>query len=257
MLTSWKKPFFPWILRAGKRKESKHFSEPPVLIGGCGRSGTTLLLSMLSASPRLFCVPRELGLFNEVLREENGEPYPSRIDRLYFNLLKHRIPPTADRWCEKSPSNVREIETIDRHFGGRFRFIHIIRDGRDVTLSNHPTDPSRYWVSPGRWVRDVRKGLAFREHPNVHTLFYEDLIRDYGRSMRSICDFIEIEYAPQLEDWHRFATVRNNSAYFGRVKKLSSRSVGKWRTTADKARLEAFYAEPGARALLEELGYDS
>lgn len=256
MIRSWKKPFLPLIIRWGQSVERRHFTEPPVLIGGCGRSGTTLLLSILSADPGLYCIPRELGLFNEVSTDKNGAPYPTRIDRLYFNLLKARIEKTARRWVEKSPSNVREIGAIDHYFQGRFKFIHLIRDGRDVVLSVHPTDPSRYWVSPQRWLEDVRKGLAWRADPRVLTIFYEDLIRNYEGTLQQICDFIGIPFSEELKDWHSHTTVRKNSAYFGEVEKLSDRSVGKWKRTKDVKRLEDFYAWPGTRELLSELGYE-
>lgn len=255
MLKAWKKPFLPLLTKMGKSKEARHFTEEPVLIGGCGRSGTTLLLSVLSAHPRVFAIPKELGLFNVVARDEYGNPYPTRIDRLYFNLLKHRIPKSARRWCEKSPSNVNNIAAIDSIFEGNFKLIHIIRDGRDVVLSVHPTDPNRYWVEPSRWVKDVKNGLQFREHPNVHTIFYEDLIRDYQSTARGICDFLNLPFGEEMKNWHQHAAVRQNRAYFNPVEDLKANSIGKWKNDKNRDRVREFLEYPAAAELLQELGY--
>ena len=35
----------------------------PLIIGGCGRSGTTLLLSVLSAHPKVLAIPHETEAF--------------------------------------------------------------------------------------------------------------------------------------------------------------------------------------------------
>jgi len=256
MLKAWKKPFLPLITRLGKSREARLFSEAPILIGGCGRSGTTLLLSMLSAHKDLFAIPKELGLFNGVERGPEGRLQSARIDRLYFSLLRYSIPASAKRWCEKSPSNVTQIQAIDEHFKGRFKLIHIVRDGRDVVLSIHPTDKTKYWVEPSRWVHDVQKGLDFIDHPNVHTIKYEDLLLDYSTVMEGITQFLSLDFSHELQQWHEHATVRRNRAYFSEVGKIQTKSIGKWKQTKDQERVEQLYAEPGALELLQRLGYE-
>jgi len=255
MLRSWKKPFFPLVKKCGRYKEKKNFSDPPILIGGCGRSGTTLLLSILSAHSEIFAFPRELGLFNSVYQDDSGRWHPSREDRLYFHLLKNTVQPTARRWLEKSPSNVTRIQEIDDHFEGRFKMIHIIRDGRDVVLSVHPTDPSGYWVEPQRWVHDVNKGLDFEDHPQVHTLRYEDIIRDYETTISSLLDFLELPLSEEMKNWHDHATVRTNHAYFKSVEELHAKSIEKWKRTSDTKRVQEFLRYPGTVELLKRCGY--
>lgn len=49
--------------------------EKPIVIGGCGRSGTTLLLSILGAHPDIFALASELYPFY---------PLPFRLKRLFF-----------------------------------------------------------------------------------------------------------------------------------------------------------------------------
>lgn len=250
-----KEPFLPLITSVGKALEKSSFHEEPIFIGGCGRSGTTLLLSMLSAHPDIFAVPRELGLFNHTHRDEQGDLVVDRIDRLYRTFLLNRIPREATRWCEKSPSNIHHFDEIDEYCEGKFKFIEVLRDGRDVVLSQHPTAPERYWVDPARWVRDVSAGMEHRGDPRVFTVRYEDLIRDYDDTMRRICEFLGISFSAELRDWHENTTVRKNSAYFTKVAKSHANSIEKWKRINDTDRIREFISHPRAKALLSANGY--
>lgn len=250
-----KRPFLPVINSLGRRIEKRRFTDPPVFIGGCARSGTTLLLSILSSHKELFCIPKELSLFLLDSRDRSGNTYPTRIYRLYRSMLFYRIPKTARRWCEKTPENIRHIDKIDAYYGGRFRIIHIIRDGRDVILSKHPTARERYWVSPQRWIRDVSRGLEYINHPNVHTLKYEDLIQDFENSVTAICTFLGIELTEEILNWHGNATVTRNRALYTRVAQVNNSSVGKWKDPRHAERVEALTGDPKGMALLKTLGY--
>jgi len=255
MLKAYKKPFLPLIVKWGSKVEANQFCDPPVFIGGCGRSGTTLLLSILSAHKDIFACPKELGAFNKIEADGNGYRTPKRIDRLYTSLLINQIPRQARRLCEKSPSNVKHIDDIANYYRGNFRFIHIIRDGRDVVLSKHPTAKDRYWVEPQRWVNDVRSGLAHRDNPNVYTVFYEDLVQEFTNTVKGICAFLHIELSREILHWQQHATVTRNRAYFEGLQDLSSQSIGKWQEPQYQERVDQFLAYPGAKELLTELNY--
>lgn len=245
-----KEPFLPLIVRLGKRVEKRAFSDPPILIGGCARSGTTLLISILSSHREIFACPRELGLFSQV-----KDGLPERIDRLYRCLLVHSIPSDARRWLEKSPNNVQHIPEIDDYFKGNFKFIHIVRDGRDVVLSVHPTAKGRYWVEPKRWVEDVRAGLAHAHHPNVYLLKYEDLVFHPEASIEGLCEFLEIPLSDEIQNWQANATVRRHNAYPNGLQQIQTSSVQKWKQSKHLKRVEEFLAYPGTEELLTELGY--
>lgn len=253
MLNILKKPFLPLIQHLGKKKMERAFDREPIIIGGCGRSGTTLLLSILSAHPSIFAFQKELSVFN-YWRGREGVMEPLRIDRLYREVFIRRIPRSARRWSEKTPRNVRHIDEIMDYFGGRVKFIHIIRDGRDVVLSRHP-DKAGYWIEPPRWVRDVQEGLKHASRPNVLTVYYEDLVRYYEDTIRRICDFIGEPFTGSLMNWHEHASLRSSNAWHEGVKKLSDSSVGKWRREENRRRVEAFMQHTPARDLLRQLGY--
>jgi len=246
-----------WIVNLLGKKYDGRFHDPPVFIGGCGRSGTTLLLSVLSAHPKLFCHPKELGLFNNKETVElNGKKILSRRHRLYQSFLMNSIPSTATRWVEKSPSNIRHIEKISTYTAGNFKFIQIIRDGRDVILSRHPTAPDRYWVEPARWINDVTIGLQWLEDPRVLTIRYEDLLSNYETTIRSICAHLGIDTTPEILNWHEHARVTENRAFFSKVQPLTTSSIGKWRDSKNAKRVAELTDQPEAMALLKRYGYE-
>jgi len=248
----------PLINYWGNRIEKKYFHQPPLVIGGCGRSGTTLLLSILSAHPHIFGITRELGMFN--LWDKNTKSLspsylPHRMDRFYRYMISHKIDQKATRWCEKTPFNVLSFEKILDYYENRIKLIHIIRDGRDVLTSRHPKEPFVYWVDIERWVADVNAGLKLKDHPQVHTLRYEELVRNFDTTMQKLCEFLEEEFVPELRNWYEHTKVRNNKAWYNRVEKLHPKSIGKWQKEKYRDRVNEIMHHPQAVDLLKQLDY--
>ncbi len=232
----------------------KQFVGNPIIIGGCGRSGTTLLLSILSAHPDVFAIPIETGSF---VADEPRILYPSyKFSLNYFYGANFKDVPNGHiRWCEKTPANIQHFDRILDLFNGNVKLVHIIRDGRDVTLSTHPTDKSKYWVESERWTCDVKKGLEFKGHDNVYTIRYEDIINNYDAEIRDLCCFLDLKNSDSIMNWHKNTTVKKNRAWSGEVKPLFSGSVGKWRDPKNKTRVQQFMQNQEAVELLMELGY--
>jgi len=244
----------PIINFLGKRKEKKHFSKPPILVGGCGRSGTTLLLAILSAHPKIFAFPNEVDAFTTWKKTPNGFK-PVRQDRMYRELLWRSVPDSAHRWCIKRPFNVLHIEEILDYFGPGAKFIHIYRDARQVCVSRHPDDPSKYWVPLVRWVQDTRAGLDFKDHPQVFTLDYNDLIKDTEKVIHKLCDFLDEEVADEILNWYNHATVRKNSAWFSKLQNIQTHSLEKWQKPENKERVNEIMADENVLRLMKELGF--
>lgn len=242
----------PVIVELGQRKAKRHFRQNPIFIVGCGRSGTTLLLSILGAHPHIFAIPDETTAF----AHWNSKNQPKRLDRLYREFLFNKIPASANRWCEKTPNHVRHIDRIMHLFNGEVQFIHLIRDGRDVMLSRHPDSPKDYWITPERWVQDVKEGLQFRDHPNVLTVFYENLVQHYPATIESICDFIGETCTEEMYHWLENTNVVENRAWEKGVENLHTQSVGKWRKPENRKKVKSIMENPEIERLLTDLGYE-
>jgi hypothetical protein len=251
-----KSVFIPFINYFGRRIERRRFTEAPVYIGGCGRSGTTLLLSILSAHSDIFACPKELNPFDGAGDNGSGIVTP-KFYRLYRTFLTKKIKPSAKRYCEKSPANIRNIALIDQLHHGKFKLIHIVRDGRDVILSKHPRGEGKYWVEPERWISDVTEGLQYLNHPSVFTIRYEDLVEQYEKTIRSICNFLEIPLSEEILNWHKYATVRQNNALFSEITKLSSSPIGKWKKPESAERVKQLTENPEAITILKKFKYVS
>lgn len=235
-------------LAAGKEKRS--FSRPPVLIGGAPRSGTTWLLAILEAHPHIWAVPKETNAFHTW---EDGMPL--KRYRVYKELFKARVPASAHRWCEKTPCHVRFLPEIRNYFEGEFRFIHIIRDGRDVITSKLPGHGDRYFVSPQQWIKDVTAGLAHAQEADVLRLRYEDLVENHEESLLCICDFLGEPPLPQFLNWFQHATKRDDKAWETGLKAKYSHAVGRWRKPEHQARIAEAMLIPEFAELLERLEY--
>jgi hypothetical protein len=244
------------VIALGKSIEKKHFSKKPILILACPRSGTTLLLSILSAVPSIFAIPKQTYAFDR-WELKNGKPNPLLLHRLYREFLFGKIPATANRWLEKTPGHIRSIDKILNYFQNEVKIIHIIRDGRDVTVSSHPAylDRRKYWVPADRWVTEVKKGLAFREHPSVHTLRYEDLIHDYEGEIKKILTFLEEPFSNTILNWTEHTHIKSSIHWGTSVQKVHPKSLGKWKAPEHAERIQEFMNNQEAVQLMKELGY--
>lgn len=244
------------LIGTGYRLFSRRFSEPAIVIGGAGRSGTTLLLSILAAHPHLFAIDHETYAFCP--REFQDDPDSTRnfqLHRLYTPLALARIPDSSTRWVEKTPQNVHYFRAILDHFGDDVRIIHVVRDGRDVITSRHPNKPGEFYYPVAKWVRAVRNGLSVEDDPRVLRIRYEDLVDDFDTTVREVCDFIDEPCRTEVLDWHEHTTVRKHTAWTGNVKPLHSKSLRRWESAEYGDRVAELMADPDAVALLGELGY--
>jgi hypothetical protein len=233
----------------------------PIVIGGCGRSGTTMMLSVLSCHPHVFAIGDEtmalcpLGYTNP--DEVPDTLAPIRPDLLLRHMAKQPIPWTARRACEKTPRNVHYFPSILRFWGDRVRLIHMVRDPRDVITSRHPERPDGYWVSPRRWIHDVQAGRTMEGHPQLLTVRYEDLTSDYEGVMRKVCTFIDEDFTPRFLDYPETARLAGGvegKAWFGPRRRVEP--TVRVKSREHDARIEQLLEDPLARDHMAFYGYE-
>lgn len=239
-------------------KIDDRFEKPPIIIGGCGRSGTSLLLSVLSARPNIFAIPHETEAFCPSAYSKNVNlNAPLELARVAEILRVADIKKGVARWCEKTPKNVLFIGRILAALDEDVRFINIVRDGRDVITSRHPRSRDRLYVGAERWITDVRGGLPFETHRQVLVIRYEDLVLKFQETLEMICEFLEETVDEQLLDWHSHTTIRNHPAWFDDVKQVHGHSIGRWQRPEYRDLVSRMMSDRDAISLLKHYGYVS
>jgi hypothetical protein len=239
-----------------EQKEGLLKSNLPIIIGGCGRSGTTLMLSILSAHPNIFSIPFETKVFSP-RGTNNTIDCNKEIDTTFlFQYLMHSGVFNAGlKWCEKTPKNIYYFQQIDDYFSGNFKFINMLRDGRDVVTSRHPCYPNEYWVSPERWLKDVNEGFKYKGHPNFITVKYEDLILDFDVTIRKIITFLEVDFNPALLEWYKHNKIKKANSIDGHIVELYKTSIGKWRNDEHEQVISKFLSSVEAISTMKNSGY--
>jgi hypothetical protein len=232
-------------------------TERPVLIGGCGRSGTTLLLSLVSVFRRIYAIPKETCSFCWAHYPNGPEPPPVfHICRIYRHLLAEDLTNKTHRWAEKTPKNVHSVGRLLKYFGEGLRFINIVRDGRDVVTSRHPSEEKRYWVSPERWIEDVSAGRKYEGHDQVLTIQYEDLTADYMSVMETVADFLDEPFdQDEFSRYPETSSLQSSDAWFKDAQDVHSKSVRRWEEPEHREIVDQLLNMPDARRLLRHYDY--
>jgi hypothetical protein len=182
------------------------------------------------------------------------------------------------RWGEKTPAYVRRMEAIAGVLE-ESRFVHLIRDGRDVALSRRARGMGAgkpMAKAAGLWRKRIEaaREAAGRLRGRYVELRYEDLVADPERCLRRVCELIELDYDPAMLAYHEGAGERLAElgdlapvdARAGRegTERIAAHSLAKqppsgartaaWRTEMSAEDEAAFEAVAGD--LLRELGYD-
>ena len=280
---------------------------PYVFVVGCQRSGTTLTERLLDAHPRIamthetrwipelfqdrssvtragLITPQlaatllahtrfaNLGISREHVEQLAGTERPvhystfvSRLFDLYGRERGKRLV------GDKTPRYARCVDLLHQLWPGA-RFVHVIRDGRDVYASRKAMDERRdasrgsTWrqhpaLSAGLWwtvyVRVAREAGAALGPGRYHELRYEALVEDTAKECRALCAFLDVPYDPAMLHFHERShnSRAPSSRSAGSRKRLSvTAGLRNWRSELSQQEVAQFEATGGD--LLDELGYD-
>lgn len=266
---------------------------PLVCVIGAPRSGTTWLQAMLGAHP-LICTAQELKIFDlftepwerswqqliDLERAAGGGPRGLRIvwsdeefravlhellRRTYGRVLAGK--PGATVVLDKSPSYSKHVAHI-RRLVPHARFVHVLRDGRDVAVSlragarswARTWAPSAIDAAAALWRTTVLEAREARRFGPAHyrEVRYEDLLRDGPVVLRELFAFIGVsattEEATAICERHTIDRMREGGHPFDLPADFFRRGEhGTWRrelTAPDRHRVHR-----AAGDLLCELGY--
>lgn len=132
----------------------------------------------------------------------------AEVLRLFYRLYADRF--AKPRWGEKTPMYLQRMQAIHAILP-ETRFIHIIRDGRDVALSWR-----QMWFAPSRdtlelvqrWVKLVGEARVQSQGLPCLEIRYEELLTDTEKILRNICRFLELDFSPEMLEYHQNAASR-------------------------------------------------
>lgn len=161
--------------------------------------------------------------------------------------------PEGSIWGDKTPSYLTEMPALKAIFPTA-RFVHIIRDPRDVALSSQSAFGHNLFRVASKWAKGVsiglRDGAALGDE--YLEVFYEDLVREPARELRRICDFAGCPFSDDM------TTLLKPSENLGDAKGMTAivaNNVSKYRekmTPHELRRVEEIVF-PAARSLRYQL----
>jgi hypothetical protein len=266
----------------------------PIFIVGTQRAGTTLLRLMLNAHAEI-AVPEEARFLTPLLerryvdRELRGRELENVVryvvDNPQLELWNYDAEPFRKRALELESVQVRDlidamyssfaasegkriwgdkslffrqVDALHAMFPGA-RFVHIVRDGRDVFASWRKIDPTKDHVAVIAldWrikLAAIERSFARLPESSQLTIRYEDLIDDPQPLLGSLCAFIGVDYDQGMLEFHR-----TSHRYIGDhhseliFEPINKSNASKWRRTLTAREARIFSAL--ARGALERYGY--
>jgi hypothetical protein len=286
-------------------------SNPYLFIVGCPRSGTTLLQRLLDChaqlaiTPETHWIPRwfhdhqgkgitpDGRVSKKLLRKLSSHPrfaelgitpckdhfrikgegrvsYARFVSSLFDLYGEQQGKPLVG---DKTPGYARDVSTLHALWP-EAKFVHLIRDGRDVVLSILNWERARSWkFGEGAarfrtWVEDplLTAALWWEWHVRLardaggalgpslyHELRYEELVDHPVDECRAVCDFLGVSHDDALVRKYD-ERVRSNSGQIDKHPWLSiKRGLRDWQSQMTPADLGRFEAASGG--LIEQLGY--
>lgn len=255
----------------------------PVFILGCPRSGTTLLAEILE--PSIYGKPfethfitkyyKKLQTYGDISREENftrlisdiaSERYVMQwgvtvdpkqlyrqVENFEFSTIAHHLCMLKSKrkgyalWGDKTPHYTLDLEIICHLFPGA-KYLHIVRDGRDVALSllGRPWGPANIWSCAELWKRyhaDTPVYAQLKARKRLWLLRYEDLLANPQEVVKGIYEF--------LGEWNEETEEKVSRL----ITKIKGKNYGKWKTSMNSRQIQLF--ESIASNTLRKFGYDT
>lgn len=273
--------------------------KPPVFIVGCPRSGTSYLYHLLLSAGGFAELHTQMNVFDvlepiygdlrarqnkqRMLKEWlhtkafqvsglNGEEIQAKVmaecrgasDFLRIVMEEIARSQGVDRWADSTPTNVPHMLRIKRDFPDA-KFIHIIRDPRDLSLSLDkkgwsrplPWDKGNSLLAAGiYWEWIVRKGRKYGQQVGADYMEtrYEQLVQTPTVALAKIGGFLNCDLSYERIQSHRVGSIQNPLTSFKEDLKQGKFSpVGRWREKFPPQQLARFEALIGT--YMQELGY--
>lgn len=213
-------------------------------------------------------LPQEI--IREEIRKRQPTNFPALIESVYQAYL-HRNKPEALRWGDKNNFHVQHVTDLNNLFPGS-KFIHIVRDVRDVACSyrelktldsNSPYRPNLPFEIEeicDEWktnVQTVLNAFSNLEAEQSMVVRYEDIVTNPSGAAENICSFLDEAYDAEMLNFHLHDLEPKQTMDWKTKTRspVSAISLGRFRRDLPTA--ETTIATHMCRDLLAQFGYSS
>tara|TARA_Y100000361_G_C11145232_1_gene337602 strand:+ start:903 stop:1589 length:687 start_codon:yes stop_codon:yes gene_type:complete len=187
-----------------------------VLITSCGRTGTNMLLEILRASDKL--VATDPAEDKAVYRRGTIEwdNYLSKTDTHYISNYEYEVRNLLD-----SNKHLKILWTIRDLRDCSLSKIYRGQPGNDTgVLSDDATEDGCF--EDINWMQIIHEFITKNYPERIMTVKLEDIILDFEKTIKEICNFIEIDY---IEDMKKYVSRYRNDRLAKRYKKLDKNQI--------------------------------
>lgn len=254
----------------------------PIIIGGCYRSGTSLLRRILNAHARIQCGP-EVKFF----RDYYGDYFDDPIKHLRFTTSARSILDEDElldvlgqafvtvheraaarvgkpRWADKNPENVLYLRQWQRLLGDGWLFVHVARNPLDTLASMKETPfpltlPGNLESRAALYVRYNRAALDFAAaHPSrYYRILYEEIVNAPVPTLHALMEWLgETFEGQQLTYNQAFQQIGLEDPKVALTSSVHTESVGRWRHMLTEPEVEVIWrvTEATWRAIASPFG---
>jgi hypothetical protein len=217
-----------------------------------------VLLNRLAAHKRFEAWDLPIDAVRQEMAAAKGTAEYQRVIEAAFRAYARVNGKT--RWGDKTPRYVEHIPFISDLWPDS-KFIHLIRDGRNVALSygQVPFGPKNVAQAARLWAERVAKGCADgRALPpgRYIELRYEDLVEDAAGEAKDLAKFLELDFDPGMLDYTeraRGAVLKRATQFNPHVTEPPTQTRS-WTTEMQPEHVAIFEAVAGE--VLDDLGYE-
>lgn len=228
----------------------------PIVVGGCLRSGTSLVRRILDSHPRIHCGP-EITFFRDFYGDYRNDPlahlrYARTIRDLVpeeealavlgraFVELHERAARRAGkaRWADKAPENVLYLSQWEELLEGRWLFVHVVRNPLDTVASMRSrfplTLPEGLAEQADVYRRYTEAGLAFEstDPGRVLRLVYEELCEAPSERVQHLMEWLGERFEPAQLAFNELPHQEGlEDPEVARTDRVRRESVGRWSST--------------------------
>jgi tetratricopeptide (TPR) repeat protein len=261
-----------WVSRWRPQAEKDPRSAPVFLVG-FPRSGTTLLDTMLMGHPNIEVLEEEPTLFEAFQVLEDHDTLPLATDEqivaarnAYFEAAGALTPLKAGNLLvDKNPLAMNALPVIRRLFPDA-RIILALRHPCDVVLSCYVTnfklnDGMSNFVHLETTAELYDLSFSYLERCQelmpmpMHRVIYENVVADRNRELRSLFEFLGLDWHDAVLDHQTTALGRGRiktASYSQVVEPIYKRSAGRWQNY--RKHLEPII--PVLRPWIDKFGYE-